>query len=118
MYFTIDSGSKQTSSLASDAARSLSELARHARSLGRLSANAKGFADEATRNYHAALFGGAAGLPAEAWPRLVGAAQRLVDLADSLAAIGRLRPAELQARAFFAQLVSENEDLLETYALA
>lgn len=118
MYFTIDSNPRQTLALASDAARSLSELARHARSLGSLSANAKRFADEATRSYHAALFGGTAGLPAEAWPRLVAAARGLVDLTDSLAAIGRLRPAELQARAFFAQLVRDNEDLLETYALA
>jgi hypothetical protein len=117
MHFTIDSPSRQ-SALVSDAARSLAELARHARSLGSLSANAKRLADDVTRSYHAALFGTAAGPPAEAWARLVGAAQHLVDLADSLAAIGRLRADEVRARAFFAQLVSENEDLLETYALA
>lgn len=118
MYFTIDSTSKQTSSLTSDAARSLSELARRARLLGLLSANAQRFAEEATRNYHAALFGGSVAVPAEAWPRLVEAARQLVDVADSLAAIGRLRPAEREARAFFAQLVRENADLLETFALA
>jgi hypothetical protein len=99
-----------------DARRSFSELARHARSLGALSANAATYAAEVTQDYHAALFAKQPSAPA--WRKLVSSADRLLERAEAVATYGSLRAEEVVARDFFAQLVDENRDLLAAPAVA
>jgi hypothetical protein len=108
MHFTINPASPSSGALSEDARGSYRRLRRQALTLGGLTASFAAEAERVASTYATALQ--AAG-DAE-WAQFVAAAEALAAHARSLEGIVSLNESEREAVAYFAQIASENADLV------